>query len=146
MKVQVLMIASEAFAAASLFIVFSMYGIMKDTYEMESSITGDGLYGLFRSLGLILILLHLVMMTMMSAWYIKEAKKDFRLLVILGIRRRTVYMQFLLEFWAGVLIAAVFGLGAGAVAALQCGWSCKKGSRAERYFRKSLPETIFSSD
>ena len=50
----------------------------------RGSITGDGLYGLFRSLGLILILLHLVMMTMMSAWYIKEAKKDFRLLVILG--------------------------------------------------------------
>lgn len=126
-KVQMLMIASEAFAAASLFIVFSMYGIMKDTYEMESSITGDGLYGLFRSLGLILILLHLVMMTMMSAWYIKEAKKDFRLLVILGIRRRTVYMQFLLEFWTGVLVAAVFGLGAGAAGASAMRMELQKG-------------------
>lgn len=85
------------------------------------------------------------MMTMMSAWYIKEAKKDFRLLVILGIRRRTVYMQFLLEFWAGVLIAAVFGLGAGAVAASAMRMELQR-ILAERYFRKSLPETIFSSD
>lgn len=40
MKVQVLMMLSEVFAAAYLFIVLSMYGIMEDTYAMESGLTG----------------------------------------------------------------------------------------------------------
>ena len=83
LKVQVLMMLSEAFAAAYLFIVLSMYGIMQDTYEMESAVAGDGLYGLFRTLGLILTVLSIVMMVMMTAWYMKEVKKDFRMLVIL---------------------------------------------------------------
>lgn len=117
LKVQVLMMLSEAFAAAYLFIVLSMYGIMKDTYEMESAVAGDGLYGLFRSLGLILTVLSIVMMVMMTAWYMKEVKKDFRMLVIFGIRRRTAYTQFLLEFWMGALISALVGLGAGALGA-----------------------------
>lgn len=117
LKVQVLMMLSEAFAAAYLFIVLSMYGIMQDTYEMESAVAGDGLYGLFRTLGLILTVLSIVMMVMMTAWYMKEVKKDFRMLVIFGIRRRTAYMQFLLEFWMGAFLSALVGLGAGAVGA-----------------------------
>lgn len=117
LKVQVLMMLSEAFAAAYLFIVLSMYGIMQDTYEMESAVAGDGLYGLFRTLGLILTVLSIVMMVMMTAWYMKEVKKDFRMLVIFGIRRRTAYMQFLLEFWMGSFLSALVGLGAGAVGA-----------------------------
>lgn len=117
LKVQVLMMLSEAFAAAYLFIVLSMYGIMQDTYEMESAVAGDGLYGLFRNLGLILTVLSIVMMVMMTAWYMKEVKKDFRMLVIFGIRRRTAYMQFLLEFWMGAFLSALIGLGAGAVGA-----------------------------
>lgn len=117
LKVQVLMMLSEAFAAAYLFIVLSMYGIMQDTYEMESAVAGDGLYGLFRTLGLILTGLSIVMMVMMTAWYMKEVKKDFRMLVIFGIRRRTAYMQFLLEFWMGAFLSALVGLGAGAVGA-----------------------------
>lgn len=117
MKVQVLMMLSEVFAATYLFIVLSMYGIMKDTYAMESGLTGDGLYGLFRNLGIILMILSIVMMVTMSAWYMKEVKKDFRMLVILGIRRKTAYTQFLLEFWTGAAGSAVIGLGLGAVGA-----------------------------
>lgn len=117
MKVQVLMMLSEVFAAAYLFIVLSMYGIMEDTYAMESGLTGDGLYGLFRNLGIILMILSIVMMVTMNAWYMKEVKKDFRMLVILGIRRKTAYTQFLLEFWMGAAVSAVIGLALGAAGA-----------------------------
>lgn len=132
LKVQVLMMLSEAFSAAGLFIVLSMYRIMKKTYTMESGITGDGLYGLFRSLGMILMALSLVMMVMMTSWYLKEVKKDFRILVILGIRRRTAYAQFLLEFWLGASVAGAAGLGAGAAAA----------SLLRAQLQKGMPEGI----
>lgn len=117
LKVQGVMMLAEGFTAAYLFIVLSLYGIMKETYEMESGITGDGLYGLFRNLGAVLIVLSILMMTMLAAWYMREVRKDYRLFVILGIRRRTAYMQFLLEYWGGVCIAGVAGLIVGAAGA-----------------------------
>lgn len=138
LKVQMLMVLSEIFVAACLFIVLSMYGIMKETYALESGITGDGLYGLFRNLGVILIALSILMMALMAAWYMREVRKDYRLLVILGIRRRTAYMQFLLEYWAGVLISAVIGIGIGSSGAIILRGQLQKGMPEG----KVLPEVL----
>ena len=138
MKVQILMMLSEVFSAASLFIVLSMYGIMKETYALESGITGDGLYGLFRSLGVILIVLSILMMVLMAAWYMREVRKDYRLLVVLGIRSRTAYIQFLLEYWAGALISAVIGTGIGSAGAVILRGQLQKGMPEGRV----LPEVL----
>lgn len=117
MKAQTLMMLSGMLVSAYLYIVLAMYGIMKDTYAIETGMTGDGLYGLFRNLGMILMIFSIVMMKMVTSWYMKEVKKDYRLLVVLGIRRRTVYIQFLLQFWIDAFVAGVIGLSAGGLGA-----------------------------
>ena len=59
---------------------------------------GEGIHGLFQSLALILGILSVLMMVMVISWYIKEQKKEYRLMVILGIRKNTAYLIFLVEF------------------------------------------------
>lgn len=127
MKVQILMMMSEIVAATYLFIVLAMYSIMKQTYTLETDMTGDGLYGLFFNLGVSLIVLSILMMVLVSSWYMKEVRKDYRLLVVLGIRRRTAYVQFLLEYWVGVCVSAVIGLGIGSVGAVVLRSQLQKG-------------------
>ncbi len=54
MPSQMLVILSEAFLAAVIYFVLSGYRMMESRYTMESSITGEGIYGLFRSLGVVM--------------------------------------------------------------------------------------------
>ena len=58
---------------------------------------GQGIHGIFQSLALILGVLSVLMMVLMISWYIKEQKKEYRLMVILGIRKNTAYRIFLVE-------------------------------------------------
>ena len=78
---------------------------------------GQGIHGIFQSLALILGVLSVLMMVLMISWYIKEQKKEYRLMVILGIRKNTAYRIFLVEFSINVLAAAVIGLPIGMIGA-----------------------------
>lgn len=105
-KNQVIFVMAAMLLAAICYIVFSMYQMTDKLYggkeESDSALAsvmfGEGIHGLFQSLALILGILSVLMMVMVISWYIKEQKKEYRLMVILGIRKNTAYLIFLVEF------------------------------------------------
>ena len=125
-KNQVIFVMAAMLLAAICYIVFSMYQMTDKLYggkeESDSALAsvmfGEGIHGLFQSLALILGILSVLMMVMVISWYIKEQKKEYRLMVILGIRKNTAYLIFLVEFFINILIAAMIGIPAGAVGAV----------------------------
>lgn len=116
-RTHILLVLSEAFLAAEIYFILSGYRMMASQYTMESSISGEGIYGLFRSLGIMLALCGLLMMTMMFSWFIKEQKKEYRLLTILGMRRYTAYRIFLSEIIGNSILAVIPGILSGCFAA-----------------------------
>lgn len=112
-QVQILLILSEIFLVVILYFVFAVYQMLEKNYTLESSITGEGIYGLFRSLGIILGLCCVIMLTMMFSWFIKEQKKEYRILTILGIRRYTAWRIFLEGMAGNAVLAVVPGLAVG---------------------------------
>lgn len=114
---QILIGVSEIFVAGCLYIVFSLYGIMRSIYSEQSLLAGTGLDQLFMNLGVILMILGLVMMVLMISWYISEQRKDFRPIVVMGIRRKTAYLIFLLEFWSVAVLSGILGTALGSIAA-----------------------------
>ena len=117
MTAQVLVIISEAFLAAVICFVLSGYRLMESRYTMESSITGEGLYGLFRSLGVVMGGCCLLMMTLLFSWFIREQKKEYRILTILGMRRHTAWRIVLLEAAGNAIAAAIPGMAVGCMGA-----------------------------
>lgn len=118
MPSQMLVILSEAFLAAVIYFVLSGYRMMESRYTMESSITGEGIYGLFRSLGVVMGACCLLMMTLMFSWFIREQKKEYRMLTILGMRRHTALRIFLLGVAGNAFAAVIPGMTVGCVCAL----------------------------
>ena len=130
---QVLVIMSEAFLAAVICFVLSGYRLMESRYTMESSITGEGLYGLFRSLGVVMGACCLLMMTLLFSWFIREQKKEYRMLTILGMRRHTAWRIVLLGAAGNALAAAIPGMAVGCVCARQCSGNsfCRQKKRED---------------
>ena len=115
---QMLVILSEAFLAAVIYFVLSGYRMMESRYTMESSITGEGIYGLFRSLGVVMGACCLLMMTLMFSWFIREQKKEYRMLTILGMRRHTALRIFLLGMAGNAFAAVIPGMAIGCACAV----------------------------
>lgn len=115
---QMLVILSEAFLAAVIYFVLSGYRMMESRYTMESSISGEGIYGLFRSLGVVMGACCLLMMTLMFSWFIREQKKEYRMLTILGMRRHTSLRIFLLGMAGNAFAAVIPGMAIGCVCAV----------------------------
>lgn len=115
---QMLVILSEAFLAVVIYFVLSGYRMMESRYTMESSITGEGIYGLFRSLGVVMGACCLLMMTLMFSWFIREQKKEYRMLTILGMRRHTSLRIFLLGMAGNAFTAVIPGMAIGCVCAV----------------------------
>lgn len=115
---QMLVILSEAFLAAVIYFVLSGYRMMESRYTMESSITGEGIYGLFRSLGVVMGACCLLMMTLMFSWFIREQKKEYRMLTILGMRRHTSLRIFLLGMAGNAFAAVIPGMAIGCACAV----------------------------
>lgn len=115
---QILVILSEAFLAAVIYFVLSGYRMMESRYTMESSISGEGIYGLFRSLGVVMGACCLLMMTLMFSWFIREQKKEYRMLTILGMRRHTSLRIFLLGMAGNAFAAVIPGMAIGCVCAV----------------------------
>lgn len=115
---QMLVILSEAFLAVVIYFVLSGYRMMESRYTMESSITGEGIYGLFRSLGVVMGACCLLMMTLMFSWFIREQKKEYRMLTILGMRRHTSLRIFLLGMAGNAFAAVIPGMAIGCACAV----------------------------
>lgn len=119
-KEQIVFLISGILLAAICYIVFAIYFMTDRIYGGKgktSFMFGQGIHGIFQSLALILGVLSVLMMVLMISWYIKEQKKEYRLMVILGIRKNTAYRIFLVEFSINVLAAAVIGLPIGMIGA-----------------------------
>lgn len=152
-KNQVIFVMAGMLLAAICYIVFSMYQMTDKLYggkgESDSSLAnvmfGEGIHGLFQSLVLILGILSVLMMVMVISWYIKEQKKEYRLMVILGIRKNTAYLIFLMEFFLNVMIAAVIGIPVGAVSAVLMRMVFEKSfhRRVELPGVVSVPQILF---
>lgn len=90
--------------------VFRMAEHAYNSEGMYNMLLGDGLYSLFRSLGLVIAILSVFMMKMICAWYIREQKSSYRLLVVLGIRKKTAYYIFLSGFAVITISGAIAGV------------------------------------
>lgn len=145
-KNQVIFVTTGVLLAAICYIIFAMYQMTDKLYggkgEVQSTLAsvmfGQGIHGLFQSLALFLGVLSVMMMIMVISWYIKEQKKEYRLMVILGIRKNTAYHIFLVEFFINVMIAAVIGIPIGAVGAMFMRWVFEKSFRGSI----ELPEVV----
>ena len=115
-KEQVVLTLAAILSAVCLYIVLAVYQMTEQIYGGkgdQSLLMGEGLYRLFRDLGMIVMVLSILMMTIIISWYIKEQKKEFRLMVILGMRRHTSYRIFLVEYILNSLLALFIGIPIG---------------------------------
>ncbi|WP_287448289.1 ABC transporter permease [Sellimonas sp.] len=115
-KEQVVLTLAAILSAVCLYIVLAVYQMTEQIYGGkgdQSLLMGEGLYRLFRDLGMIVMILSILMMTIIISWYIKEQKKEFRLMVILGMRRHTSYRIFLVEYILNSLLALFIGIPIG---------------------------------
>lgn len=139
-KDQAVFIMAGAMLAAICYIVIAMYQMTNQLYggkgethtALVSVMFGEGIHRLFQSLALILGILSVLMMTLVTSWYMKEQKKEYRLMVILGIRKNTAYRIFLAEFFGNLLIGALIGIPAGALGSVFMRMS----------FAKSFPKSV----
>lgn len=120
-KEQAILTGSGALIAAIGYIIFAMYRMTEEIYGgkgEQSFMFGEGIHGVFQSFGRILLCLGILMMTMILSWYIKEQNKEYRLMVILGMRKKTAYTIFGVGFMINFFISAVVGLLVGIAGAV----------------------------
>lgn len=116
-KEQIIAFSGAAMIAAVTQTVLAVFLMAKELYQTEeifSMLIGEGLYRMFRNLGMILLVISVFMMYMICSWYIREQQQSFCLLVILGIRKRTAYLIFLCEYMGILVAGAVSGTVLGA--------------------------------
>lgn len=110
-----MILASGCFlTAACLYIMLTMYSLITKVHGKEDFLSQNGLVQIFLQTGLLVALFSIVMMTMIISYYIKDQKKSYRLLVILGMRSRTVLLMFAVVFGANLLLAGALGIVCGA--------------------------------
>lgn len=112
-KGQMILAAGCVLTSAFMYIMLTMYGLISQVHGEEDFAFGFGLARIFRETGLMMALLSILMMTMIISHYIKDQKKSNRLLVILGMRSRTVYLMFGIVFAANVILSGIVGTVAG---------------------------------
>ncbi|MGF0018855.1 FtsX-like permease family protein [Sporofaciens sp. SGI.106] len=124
--------------------VLAVFLMTQEIYRKDGTFNffiGEGIYKLFRNLGLILIVLSICMMYMICSWYIREQRRSFRLLVILGIRKRTAYLIFLCGYTANILGGAILGTLAGMAASILAKNALLKGFQESIAFTGGLSFT-----
>lgn len=115
-KEQMLVFLAATLICAVTQTVLAVFTMARALYSEDGALhfmVGEGLYTLFFNLGLILAVLSVFMMYMICSWYIREQQKEFRLLVVIGIRKRTAYLIFLVGYGCLILGGAVAGTLAG---------------------------------
>ena len=116
-KGQMILSAGCILISAFMYIMLTMYGLISQVHGEEDFALGFGLARIFRQTGLLMGLCSILMMTMIISHYIKDQKKSNRLLVILGMRSRTVYLMFGIVFAANVILSGIAGTVIGGAAA-----------------------------
>lgn len=96
-----------------IYTMLSMYGLTSRIHAKENFLTGNGLVQIFQQAGLLIILFNILMLTLIISYYIKDKKKSNRLMVILGMRSRTVYLMFAIIFGWNAFLAGVAGMAGG---------------------------------
>lgn len=106
-----MILASGCFlTAAFMYIMLTMYGLISQVHGEEDLIVGFGLARIFKQTGLLIALCSILMMTMIISYYIKDQGKANRILVILGMRSRTIYLMFGIVFTANIVLSGIAGI------------------------------------
>lgn len=106
-----MILASGCFlTAAFMYIILTMYGLISQVHGEEDFLFGFGLARIFKQTGFLMALCSILMMTMIIGYYIKDQNKSNSLLVILGMRSRTIYLMFGIVFSANAFISGVAGI------------------------------------
>lgn len=99
--------------AACMYILLTMYSLITQVHGQEDIFSTNGLQHFFLQTGILVVVFAVLMMTMLVSYYIKDQKNMNRLLVILGMRSRTVYLMFALLFGVNMVIAGILGTAGG---------------------------------
>ena len=124
--------------------VLAVFFMTQEIYRKDGTFNifiGEGIYKLFRNLGFLLLMLSVCMMYMICSWYIREQRRSFRLLVILGIRKRTAYLIFLFGYTANILVGAILGTLTGMAASILAQNALLKGFQESNAFSGGLSLT-----
>lgn len=111
-----LILGAGCFLTSSfLYIMFTMYSMVGQVHGEEDLVTVNGLAQIFLQTGFLVILLSITMMVMLISYYIKDQKKANRLMVIMGMRSRTVYLMVAVTFGFNMILGGVTGIVCGIV-------------------------------
>ncbi len=98
-----------------IYTMLSMYVLTSQIHGKEDLVTGSGLVQIFQQAGLLIVVFNILMLTLIISYYIKDKKKSNHLLVILGMRSRTVYLMFAIIFGWNAFLAGMAGMAGGFV-------------------------------
>lgn len=73
------------------------------------------LQGIFTGSTVMILLLCVILMYNLISNYTKVRNREYRTFLILGIRTRTIYLIFAVEFTVSMILAAVIGFGSGSL-------------------------------
>lgn len=112
---QMILVAGCFLTSSFLYIMLTMYSMVKQIHGKEDFVAVNGLSQIFLQSGLLVVLFCILMMVMIISYYIKDQKKANRLTVILGMRSRTVYLTFAVAFGFNMILGGVAGAVCGIV-------------------------------
>jgi len=102
-------------AAACTYILLAIYYLITQVHSTEDILMRSGLIGIFKRTGGLMAGVVILMLTLVISYYVREQKKAIRLMVILGIRSRTVYLVFGITFAVNALLSGIIGVISGCV-------------------------------
>ncbi|PWJ48118.1 FtsX-like permease family protein [Faecalicatena contorta] len=102
-------------AAACVYILLAIYYLITQVHSTEDFLAMNGLIDIFKQTGVLMVGVGILMLTLVISYYIKDQKKAIRLMVILGMRSRTVYLVFGITFAVNVLLSGIIGVIIGCV-------------------------------
>lgn len=116
-KGQILLLAACFFTAMCIYVMLTMYGLIAQVHGKEDFMSSNGLIEIFRNTGLLVAVLCIIMLILVISYYIGYQKKANNLLLVLGMRSRTVYLIFVIVFSVNALSAGICGIVSGSIAA-----------------------------
>lgn len=132
-KNYVLFIMTGVLSATFLMVIIGINHMLKGTHSAESVVLGTGMQQiLIKAFGLVFFI-TLFLTSYVLSYYIKSRISDYKMFVVMGIRKKTLSIIIAVEYVGSLIISFLIamGLGTGLLAVIRKLLVQKFGNRAE---------------